>query len=79
MVDRRARVRPDRLRVLGRSFDDSAGSDRDPGADRLVGDRATREARSVGDSFHCRTGSIRLMRKRVRCSDRETENHSFTR
>ena len=33
----------------------------------------------MGESFHCRTGSICRMRNRVCCSDRETENQSLTR
>jgi hypothetical protein len=34
---------------------------------------------SIGLSFHCRTGSIRRMMKRVRCSDWVTENQNLTR
>ena len=37
------------------------------------------EARSVGESFHCRTGSTWRMVNRVRCSDGDTENHSLVR
>jgi hypothetical protein len=39
----------------------------------------SREARSVGESFHCRTESIWRTMKRLRCSPRDTENHSLTR
>jgi hypothetical protein len=49
---------------------------------RLLGQRvvvpAVSDARSIGDSFHCRTGSTCRMTKRVRCSSRETENQNFT-
>ena len=34
---------------------------------------------SIGLSFHCRTGSIRRMMNRVRCSDGVTENQNFVR
>jgi hypothetical protein len=34
---------------------------------------------SIGLSFQRRTGSTRRMTKRVRCSERVTENHSLTR
>ena len=34
---------------------------------------------SIGLSFHWRTGSIRRMMKRVRCSDGVTENQNFVR
>src|SRR6266545_2697786 len=37
------------------------------------------EARSVADSFHCRTGSTWRMTNRVRCSPRDTENQNLTR
>ena len=36
------------------------------------------EARSMAESFDRRTGSMCRMRKRLRCSLRETENHSLT-
>ncbi len=34
---------------------------------------------SIGLSFHWRTGSIRRMMKRVRCSDWVTENQNLVR
>jgi LSD1 subclass zinc finger protein len=37
------------------------------------------DARSIGESFHCRTGSTWRIAKRVRCSFCDTENHSLTR
>ncbi len=37
------------------------------------------DARSVGESFHCRTGSTCRIVNRVRCSPRVTENHSLVR
>ena len=37
------------------------------------------DSRSVGLSFHWRTGSMRRIVKRVICSSRETENQSLTR
>lgn len=37
----------------------------------------SRDARSIGECFHCRTGSIWRMRRRVRCSAGDTENQNF--
>src|SRR5699024_2097121 len=37
----------------------------------------SKEAKSMGDNFHWRTGSIWRIAKRVRCSFLVTENHSF--
>ena len=34
---------------------------------------------SIGDSFHCRTGSTCRMTNRVRCSDLVTENQNLVR
>lgn len=36
------------------------------------------DAMSIGDSFHCRTGSTWRIANRVRCSFCETENQNLT-
>ena len=43
----------------------------------VYSDHRSSDARSIGDSFHCRTGSICRIKKRVRCSAGDTENQNL--